>query len=200
MGPVEWPRIWTYWPGFPGSAIQTTGPIQRRGSAAYSPNHYQVGAGRHLSLWQFIFEFRVLIFAQVRLTSTLGRKMGEQRRSIPFRIGRGIILGFPLIIGAFCLDYSPRLWNKVTPPSDLKTIDEFRVWLDHEDLREGIYGNSGERYTVVIGESGAFLASGPSAYVFDSSGVFIDWTADMGDAYTRDRRFDLTSGQVKFSR
>jgi hypothetical protein len=33
----------------------------------------QVGAGRHLSLWQFVFEFDVLFFARVRLTSTLAR-------------------------------------------------------------------------------------------------------------------------------
>jgi hypothetical protein len=45
-------------------------PILRRGPAAHSPDHYQVGAGRRPSLWEFVFEFGVLSFARSRLTST----------------------------------------------------------------------------------------------------------------------------------
>ena len=109
------------------------------------------------------------------------------------------MLGFFLVFGLLALDYLPRLWNKVTPPADLQTIDEFRNWLDKENGREGIYQDSDKFYTVLIGEPGAFLASGPSAYVFDSTGRFVDWTPDMGDIYTAERSFNLTSGNVTFS-
>jgi hypothetical protein len=75
LGPVEWPWIWTCRPGRAGSAIQTTAPILRRGPAAHSPDHYQVGAGRRPSLWEFVFEIGVLSFARSRLTSTFAEEM-----------------------------------------------------------------------------------------------------------------------------
>ncbi|MFT6243155.1 MAG: hypothetical protein ACJAQT_005269 [Akkermansiaceae bacterium] len=64
----------------PVSAIQTTAPILRRGPAAHSPDHYQVGAGRRPSLWEFVFEFGVLSFARSRLTSTFAKKISEDMR------------------------------------------------------------------------------------------------------------------------
>ena len=49
----------------------------------------------------------------------------------------------------------------------------------------------------MLAPAGRYLASGPSAYLFDEKGKFVDWTADMGDYYTVTKRFDLTSGNVK---
>lgn len=64
---------------------------------------------------------------------------------------------------------------------------------------EGVFTHNETDYTILIGEMGAVLASGPAAYVFDSSGIFIDWTPDMGDVYTRKHGFDLTSGNVEYA-
>ncbi len=41
-----------------------------------------------------------------------------------------------------------------------------------------------EVYYRVTGPAGRYLASGPSAYTFDSHGKFISWTADVGDFLT----------------
>jgi len=59
------------------------------------------------------------------------------------------------------------------------------------------YENSGITYTVMLAPAGRYLASGPSAYLFDTNGVFVDWTSDMGDLYTVKYKFNLTGGQVK---
>jgi hypothetical protein len=39
----------------------------------------------------------------------------------------------------------------------------------------------GEEYLCAVGPKAGLLASGPSAYVFDQTGVLQDWTADAGD-------------------
>ena len=64
-------------------------------------------------------------------------------------------------------------------------------------MGKGTFETSGVTYTVILAPAGRFLASGPSAYLFDGKGQFVDWTADMGDFYTVRNRFDLTSGHVK---
>lgn len=64
-------------------------------------------------------------------------------------------------------------------------------------MGKGTYENSGTNYTVMLAPAGRSFASGPSAYLFDENGQFIDWTSDMGDNFTVKRRFDLTSGHVK---
>lgn len=64
-------------------------------------------------------------------------------------------------------------------------------------MGERRYENSGTNYTVMLAPAGRTLASGPSAYLFDQNGQFIDWTADMGDFKTKKYGFDLTSGRVK---
>ena len=51
--------------------------------------------------------------------------------------------------------------------------------------------DSGVTYTVMPAPAGRYLASGPSAYVFDPQGKFVDWTPDMGDYPTVARRFRL---------
>ena len=64
-------------------------------------------------------------------------------------------------------------------------------------MGKGTFESSGKTYTVMLAPAGRYLASGPSAYLFDEQGQFVDWTADMGDFYTVKNRFDLTSGNVK---
>ena len=64
-------------------------------------------------------------------------------------------------------------------------------------MGKGTFESSGVTYTVMLGPAGRYVASGPSAYLFNEQGQFVDWTADMGDFYTVKNRFDLTSGHVK---
>ena len=71
------------------------------------------------------------------------------------------------------------------------------VWKNGEVHGRGTFETGGVTYTVVLGRHARSLASGPSAYLFDTNGQFIDWTADMGDFYTVKNHFDLTSGHVK---
>ena len=124
----------------------------------------------------------------------------RQTKSIPFRIARGVGLAFLLLLVFILLDHLPSLWNDISPPEDVTTIDEFREWKTDGIRAEGIYENGGKTYTVVLGESGAFLASGPAAYVFGPDGTFVDWTRDMGDVYTEKHGFNLTSGNVKLAK
>ena len=64
-------------------------------------------------------------------------------------------------------------------------------------MGKGTFESSGVTYTVMLAPAGRYLASGPSAYLFDDKGQFVDWTADMGDFHTIKNHFDLTSGHVK---
>lgn len=117
---------------------------------------------------------------------------------LPFRIVRAVLKLFALLVVFLLIDHSPGLWNDISPPSDLATIDDFREWKEGGLRSVGIYEHEGKTYTVLKGDVSAFLASGPAAYVFDSEGAFVDWTRDMGDLYTKTHRFDLTSGHVKW--
>ena len=83
------------------------------------------------------------------------------------------------------------------PPKDLKTMADFETWKRGAIMGRGTFEHSGMTYTVVLAPAGRYLASGPSAYLFDKNGQFVDWTSDMGDFYTVKNRFDLTSGLVK---
>ena len=85
------------------------------------------------------------------------------------------------------------------PPKDLKTFEEFQTWKRGKIIREGTFQNSVGTFRVLLAPAGGLLASGPSAYLFDDQGRFIDWTPDMGDVPTVKNRFDLTSGNVKIS-
>jgi hypothetical protein len=79
----------------------------------------------------------------------------------------------------------------------MKTIDDFQTWKAGKIMGRGTFETAGVTYTVMLAPAGRYLASGPSAYLFDERGQFVDWTADMGDFHTVKNRFDLTSGRVK---
>ncbi len=108
-----------------------------------------------------------------------------------------MLQGFLLLFGFLFVDHLPSLWNEISPPAHLATIDDFREWKADSIRDAGTYENGGKIYTVMLGYSSAFLASGPAAYVFDADGSFIDWTRDMGDIYTYKHGFNLTSGNVR---
>jgi hypothetical protein len=108
-----------------------------------------------------------------------------------------VLIALPILLigGSILLDQIPM--SAARPPKDLRTIEDFEAWKQGEILGEGTYASGGESYTVLLAPAGRFLASGPSAYLFDERGEFTDWTADMGDFRTVQNGFDLTSGHVK---
>ena len=79
----------------------------------------------------------------------------------------------------------------------MKTIQNFEAWKNGSIMGRGTFETGGMTYTVMLAPAGRSLASGPSAYLFDEKGLFVDWTGDMGDHYTTKNHFDLTSGHVK---
>jgi hypothetical protein len=109
----------------------------------------------------------------------------------------GIILAVPVVLLGGCLSVDLIMISAARPSKTLKTIQDFQEWKGGSIMGKGIYENSGTTYTVVLAPAGRTLASGPSAYLFDQNGQFVDWTSDMGDFYTVKNQFDLTSGHVK---
>src|SRR5262245_47703127 len=112
-----------------------------------------------------------------------------------FRIGVIITIPILLLGGCLLLDQIPL--SSARPPKNIETIEDFRAWKRGAILGKGTFENAGVTYTVMLAPAGRYLASGPSAYLFDEQGQFVDWTADMGDYYTVKNRIDLTSGNVK---
>lgn len=108
----------------------------------------------------------------------------------------GLIAAPFLLLGvSLLLDLIPL--SRARPPKDMNTIDDFRTWKGDAIIGKGTFESGGEEYTVMLGSPGRYLASGPSAYVFEEEGEFVDWTSDMGDVRTEEHDFDLTSGHVK---
>jgi len=112
-----------------------------------------------------------------------------------FRIGIILFVPAALLGGCLLVDQIPM--SAARPPKTIKTIEDFRIWKQGAIMGNGTYENGGVNYTVMIAPAGRYLPSGPSAYLFDEKGQFVDWTADMGDYYTVKNHFNLTSGNVK---
>ena len=108
-------------------------------------------------------------------------------------IGLGAILA--LLFGRILIDRS--LMSAARPPENLQTLEEFKAWKQGEIHGQGTFQHSGVTYTVLLAPAGRILCSGPSAYLFDEEGRFVDWTSDMGDFYTVKNRFELMGGNVK---
>jgi len=111
------------------------------------------------------------------------------------RILLGILVLFFLLYCSVLLDKIPL--SAARPPEALKNIEDFRNWKGDKITGSGNFRSEGVSYTVFLAPAGRYLASGPSAYLFDYQGKFVDWTPDMGDIYTVENRFDLSSGNLK---
>ncbi|HEU5071960.1 MAG TPA: hypothetical protein VFV96_16270 [Verrucomicrobiae bacterium] len=74
------------------------------------------------------------------------------------------------------LYYMPR----AKPPVTVVDLHSFLAWKP-DPKRAWKITVSNEVYYQLSGPPGRWLASGPAAYAFDSSGRFIGWTADSGD-------------------
>lgn len=113
-------------------------------------------------------------------------------KQILLQIGIIITLLILLLGGSLLLDQIPM--SAARPPDTMKTIEDFQAWKVGAILGGGMFESEGVTYTVMLAPAGRYLASGPSAYLFDERGQFFDWTADMGDFFTVKNRLDLTGG------
>lgn len=112
-----------------------------------------------------------------------------------FRWVRVFLFLVSLLIVFLHLDNLPAAAAR--PPESLKTIEDFRAWKHGLIKGQGTFEAKGVLYTVMLAPASHYLASGPSAYLFDPQGQFVDWTGDMGDYHTVKHRFNLTGSQVK---
>ena len=108
-----------------------------------------------------------------------------------------ILIATPVVLLGGCLLLDGIPMRAARPPKNMATIEDFRVWKGPAIKGTGTYESAGVTYTVVFAPAGRLHASGPSAYLFDPQGRFIDWTSDTGDFPTVRFGFDLTSGRVK---
>ena len=108
----------------------------------------------------------------------------------------GVILGVPVVLLGGCRLVDQIPMGPARPPEHLGRLAEFLEWKQGAVKGMGTYESGGVTYTVMLGPAGRYLASGPSAYLFDKDGKFVDWTADMGDLYTVRNGFNLTGGGV----
>jgi len=108
----------------------------------------------------------------------------------------GVIIAIPILLfgGGLLVDQIPM--SAARPPKHIETIEDFQAWKRGAIMGKGTFESAGVTYTVMLAPAGRYLASGPSAYLFEQ-GQFVDWTPDMGDFYTAKNGFDLTSGHVK---
>jgi hypothetical protein len=94
-----------------------------------------------------------------------------------------VALGVPLLllIGCIAADQIPH--SRAKPPKSVTDVPSCLEWLQKPmgayRITEGPV-----IYYRVTGPAGRYLASGPSAYTFDSQGKFIGWTANVGDIPT----------------
>jgi hypothetical protein len=116
-------------------------------------------------------------------------------KCVLFRIG--IVALVPIALLGSCVALDVLTMARARPPASVRTMEDFLVWKKGAVRGRGTFETGGAAYTVMLGRPARSLASGPSAYLFDTNGQFVDWTADMGDSYTVKRGFDLTSGRVK---
>src|SRR5436189_6366886 len=90
----------------------------------------------------------------------------------------GVGVPLLLLIGCIATDQIPH--SRATPPKSVTDVSSCLAWLQ-KPMRAYRITDGQVIYYRVTGPAGRYLASGPSAYTFDSHGKFIGWTADVGD-------------------
>lgn len=113
-------------------------------------------------------------------------------------ISQILIIGISLIVlfvGIIVFDSF--FYRDTKPGENITNLQEFLQWKESEVRFVGEYSYGNEVFTVYMTSSGRSFPSGPCAYLFDTNGKFIDWTGDMGDFSTVQRKFELMSGNVK---
>src|SRR5438093_1112284 len=101
---------------------------------------------------------------------------------------RWFIIAFVVIAGCIVTEYVSH--QRVVPPDHVKSLAAFLEW--RPSINEFTVVNvNGSEHVIAYGPwSGILLLpSGPSAYVFDRSGKFVDWSSDIGDDSVFDNRW-----------
>ena len=101
-----------------------------------------------------------------------------------------------LLIGSIGADRIPMA--KAKPPKTVTDISSCLAWLNNPTAAYRITDGDVVYYRIT-GPAGRFLASGPSAYTFDSGGKFIGWTADVGDYPTPGLHLSESAKREKIS-
>jgi hypothetical protein len=100
------------------------------------------------------------------------------------------ILLLGLFLGA-CITIEFISYRRLIPAGRAMTLTQFLQWQTGAQ-RFGRTAIAGEAYVIAYGpaSSSLLLSSGPSAYVYDSSGRLVDWSADIGDDPTFGSRWN----------
>ncbi|MCC7145632.1 MAG: hypothetical protein IT443_04230 [Phycisphaeraceae bacterium] len=76
----------------------------------------------------------------------------------------------------------------LTPPPSMQSLAAFMkwqpsldtyVWFQHDGAEYVIAYKKESPWVILL--TGPFFPSGPAVYVFDATGQFVDWSADVGD-------------------
>ena len=91
-----------------------------------------------------------------------------------------VIVGVSILLLAGCIAADQIAFSQAKPPRSVTDVSSCLAWLKKP---MGAYRiTDGDLiYYRVTGPAGRCLASGPSAYTFDSHGKFVGWTEDVGD-------------------
>ena len=91
-----------------------------------------------------------------------------------------------LLIGAWLGHHA---WSqaRVTPPSHVRTFEDLVRW--RSPKRVMLFETEGRTWLIAYGPGAGIMPSGPSAYVFDSTGRLVDWAVDSGDDYDFQQRW-----------
>src|ERR1041384_4517460 len=109
-----------------------------------------------------------------------------------------VAVGVPLLLlmGCIAADQIPR--SRATPPKSVTDVASCLAWLK-QPMGAFRITDGDLVYYRLTGPAGRYLASGPSAYTFDSRGKFIGWTADVGDFPTPGLRISSGAKREKIS-
>jgi hypothetical protein len=87
---------------------------------------------------------------------------------------------------------------RATPPASMRTFDDFLAW-QTKSRWLGLTQENGETFIVARGPDAGTSQSGPTVYVFDSSGRYLDWTTARGDDPPFDQKWPHASGAREIS-
>lgn len=98
-------------------------------------------------------------------------------------VSRLVVTGVGLLAACLLLfllvgTRNTRLLNEATPPPGMEGFEQYVAWHPHTTRFAVRVANGGE---YVEAQGPLVGGSGPSCYVFDRSGRFVDWTFDSGD-------------------
>lgn len=96
---------------------------------------------------------------------------------------RGVIVVVVLIGG--CITGELQCLRRADPTNRIANLPEYLVWRPDAEEFAAVEAN-GQRHVIAYGPYTRTFPSGPSASVFDPTGILVDWSFDIGD----DSRFD----------